>query len=355
VLIVSASAAGVVGSGITGSWNAAVRIAGAAGDREVGSELAGALTGDGWEIKAALEVEGGTWSAFQFGGSIDLAGAELAAAATFDPGGAGFEKLAMDLALEIDGWETDVSFDLYPNRSWTDLRVQRELGAYKLDIATRLGASKAFSLDFYRADVEVAFAWCGVPVEVAGRVSGAKGFEWIDVGAAVPLPPSLGWLVLEAEGRFSLAEPKWSFEPALAGEMTWEGRSVSLELFGEVIGAAPLGVDGVSISGVTLDASWDEVWFAFGTSFDSAWNKKVIGHKAYGRSVGVGFEVEGPCDWEASCEAWAYSPDPSALGGGDRTVLTVVIRPAGMYELGLTAAYDGDRLAEIDVEAEVEW
>ncbi len=81
----------------------------------------------------------------------------------------------------------------------------------RFDKLTLEGASRAFSLDFYRTDVET----------------------------AIPLPSLLTGEEIEAEARLTPTGTQLSFVPELDALVSYEGSSASVELFGEIIAPLP--------------------------------------------------------------------------------------------------------------------
>lgn len=348
----------IVGTGLaklTGSWESQVRLDREADTWEVEGELTAAISGAAWEVEGVCEYDLEAWRKLEVEASAEVSGIELGSKITFDPTRKGFKKLATDLSFETHGWVLDAGFDLYPDHSWTDVRARCELDPCELDVKTRLGASKAFSFDFYRADVEISFVTCGVPVDVAGRFTAKRGFEWIDIETVIVLPPLLSWLAIEAETRLTLGGPRLSFEPEVDALAAWEGLSASIELFGEVVVLGMLGLGGLSLVGVAVDSSWGEAWIESRTSFEPAWNKKIVGRKEYGRAVGIGYEAEDSYGREVTIEAWAYSVDPSELSVWDRMVLVLAVCPAASREFALTAAFQPGSIVEIALELDIDW
>jgi hypothetical protein len=314
----------------------------------------GAANGE-WEVAADIDVDASVWERLDVDGSIDLGNRGAAATVRWDPSRCVFYKLALDGWLTLGRFEFDVEFDLYATRCWTDLGIECEIGGCEIDIEVRLGASKAFCLDFYRLDTELSFETCGIPIDIESRVSAKKGFERIDVETILPLPATLSWLAVEVEARWTVAGRECSFEPELDVEAVWEDGSVSLELFGDVISSDPLELRGLTIVGLCFEGDWDDLWFEWGTSFDAAWNKTVTGEKAYGQVVALGCEVRGPCDWEMSVELECCTVAPSTFPGWDRTTLSLSTQPVDSRSFDVGISLDVSGLLEIAFGLGIEW
>ena len=318
-------------------------------------ELVICIEGSAWEVGGEGEFDLEAWKMLELEAAADFPGLEISSKLTFDPHTAELKKLASDLALEVHGWEIDAGLDLYPDHCWTDLRAQIECGACELDVKTRLGASKAFAFDFYRADVGISFETCGTPVEIEARFTQKKGFEWIDVETLLPLPPTLSWVKAEVDARLTLSGKEMSFEPEFAAEITWAGASASIELFGQLVALGTLGIDGLAFVGVVLDASRDGVWIESRTSFDPAWNKRITGNTAYGRVVGIGYEAEDRCDRTVSAELWIYTVEFGEPFDWDRAALTLAVLPTGSREFSLTACLEPGSVVEAAFRVDINW
>lgn len=340
---------------IGGSWESVLRVDWLEWTAELVGEVAGFIEGAAWKAEGTVEYDLEAWKKLEVEATAELRGFELETKLTFDPRTAKFKKLALDLALVLCGCEIDAGMDLYTDHCWTDLRAQVELGAHEIDIKTRLGASKAFSLDFYRTDAEISFETCGTHVDIEARFTGKNGFERIDVETVLPLPPSLSWVQVEVDARLTLTEKQLSFEPEFDAELAWEGLSASIELFGEVVALDPLGLDGLAFVGVAFDASYDGAWIESRTSFAPAWNKKITKDKAYTRVVGIGYEAEDACDRAISVEAWAYTIDLGEPFDWDRAILSLAVRLVESWEFSLMACFEPGSIVEIAFGGDIEW
>jgi len=343
------------GAEIGGSWESLLRVDWEASATELEGELEFCVEGTAWEAEATVEFDPEGWKKLEVEAGGELPGFELGSKLTFDPRIAEFKKLALDLALESHGWEIDIGLDLYSDHCWADLRAQVELDTCEIDIKTRLGASKAFSLDFYRTDIEISFETCGVPVDVETRFTAKKGFERIDVEAVFPLPPFLSWVEVEIDTRLTSKGKKTTFEPELDAAMSWEGLTASIELFGEVVAYDPLVLDGLAFVGAAIDIACDSTWVKSRTSFDPALNKSIVGDKAYAQAVGTGYEAEGGCDRSVSVEAWAYAFEVIGPFDWDRSALVLAVEPVGSWEFELSICFESGSIAETALEVDIEW
>jgi len=310
---------------------------------------------DGWEVVIETEVEDSVWSRLEIEASIESEDGGVEATVRWDPAQCAFSRLSLDAWAEPEPFAIDIGFDLYARRCWTDLEIGCEVGDCEIDIEVRLGASKSLSFDFYRADAGLSFETCGIEVDVEGRVSAKKGFERIDVEAVVPLPEALSWLTMEAEGRWTLDGENLAFEPDFAAETVWKDGCLSLELYGDVLLSVPMTVRGPAIVGLCVEGEWDAFWFEYATSFDPARNGTVTGKKAYGRIVGIGADIRGPCDVEASVELTRCTVDPATLAACDRTMLSVSIQPAHGCSFDIVTSFDTAGLFEIALGLDIVW
>jgi hypothetical protein len=318
-------------------------------------ELTFAEEQDGWEIAIGTEVEDFVWGRLEIEASIESEGSGVGAIVRWDPAQCVFSKLSLDAWWEPGCLTLDVGFDLYATRCWTDLGIECEIGGGEIDVGVRFGASRSFCFDFYRADAGFSFETCGIEVDIDGRVSAKKGFERIDVEALVPLPSVLSWLTMEAEARWTMDAESLAFEPDFAAATAWEDGSLSLEVFGDVLFSAPMTVHGPAIVGLCLEGRWDALWFEVATSFDPARNGTVTGQKAYGRIVGVGADIRGPCDVEASIELSRCAADPSWPVTCDQTVVSASIQPTHGWTFDIVASFDIAGLLEIALALDVVW
>ena len=329
----------VGGAEFTGSWESDFRFDGEAYAVEAEGELSVSLVGAATEVEGEIEFDHEGWTKLEVEASVETAAVECSATTAFEPTKRRFKKLAADLSFEFRGTKFDVGLDLYRDHAWADLRAQHEWSGVEVDIKTRLGATEAFRLDFYRADVEVSYESCGVPVDVAGRFSAKKGFEWIDVQAVLPLPHDLAWLAVEVEVRLTQSGKETSLEPSLDTVAAWEGLTASLELFGEAISSGVLCLEGLRVVGVAFEGAYGDAWIESRTSFDPRWNKKIAGDKEYAWAAGLGYETDAPCDREVSVEAWLYAAEATGAFAWDRAVLTLAVRPGESWELTFTSVF----------------
>jgi len=345
----------VGGVEIEGSWESVLRIDWSEDAAELESELTVSVEAAAWEAGAAVELDPEGWKKLEVEAAAELPVLELASKLTFDPRAAEFKKLTSDVALESRGWEIDAGLDLYADHCWVDLRARGDFETHEIDIKTRLGASRAFSFGFYRTDVEVSFETCGIPVDVEIRFTAKKGFERVDVETTLPPLPTLPWVEVEIDARFTATGSELSFKPVLGATMVWEGLTSSIELFGEIVASDPLNLDGLAFMGVAVNASCDSAWIESRTSFDSAWNKSITGDKLYARAVGICFETEEACDREVSVEAWAYAFGLTGPFDWDRAVLSLAVHPVGSWEFALSVCLEPGSIAETALEVDIEW
>ena len=310
---------------------------------------------DGWEIVIETEVEDFVWERLEIEAAVESEDRGVGATVRWDPAQCAFSRLSLDAWLETGCFALDAGFDLYATRCWTDLGIECEVGGGEIDVGVRFGASKSFCFDFYRADAGLSFETCGMEVDIDGRVSAKKGFERIDVEAVIPLPEALSWLTMEAEARWTLDAESLAFEPNFAAETAWEDGFLSLEVFGDVLFSVPMTVRGPAIAGLCVEGKWDDFWFEVATSFDPARNGTVTGKKAYGRIVGVGADVRGPCDVEASIEFTRYTVDPAWLAACDQTVFSASIQLTHGWSFDIAASFDIAGLLEVALGLDVAW
>lgn len=354
-VLFGSSVGGASGAELTGSWESFLRFDREACTVETEGELTAGLVGAAAEVEGAIEFDRDGWSKLEVEASVETSVSEFGARATFEPDRRRFKKLAADLSFEARGSTFDVGFDLYRDHLWADLRVRHELSGVEVDVKTRFGASKAFSLDFYRTDAEISYESCGIPVEIAGRFSAKKGFEWIDVETALPLPRDLAWLTVDVETRLTYCGKQTSFESTLDTVAAWEDVTASLELFGEAISSGVLCLDGLEVVGVAFEGAYGGAWIECRTSFDPGWNKKVTKYKKYAWVGGLGYETEDPCDREVSVEGWIYAAEATGAFEWDRADFTCAVRLEESWELTFTTAFGPESVVGVSLGIYVDW
>ncbi len=338
----------------SGAWEAQISLDTEDRDWMVEQELTVGLAGTVWEVEGALEIDSEGWDKLEIEASWKIGGVEVESKITFDASRVRFKKLTTDISLALGGLDLDVGLDLYSNHCWMDVRAQYERDGFEVDLKTRLGASKAFCLDFYRSDIELSFTTFGVPVDVESRISAKKGFERVDVETVFPLSPILTWLTIEADIRWTMDGRTMSLEPELEAMMAWEGLLASITLYAEARTGGVLCIDTLAVVGAALNASWDEVWIESCVSFDPAWNKKITGEKTYGWAAGVGAEVDGEGDWDVSIQAWSYAVDPSCSLDPDRS-LAVAAQLSEAWELVCEVFIEAKRLSGVSLGLDIGW
>jgi len=337
-----------------GLWDAQICLDGVNGRWEVEQELTVAVVGTGWDVKGAIELDPEGWDDLELEGSCELSSIDLASKLSFDAGCARFKKWTADLSLGIGGLDSSIGLDLYRNHCWVDLQADAESERFGIGFDVRLGASKAYCLDFYRCDIEVAFETCGIPIDIEGRFSAKKRFEWIDIETIVPLPLAVDWMEIEVDTRWTTAGKDLSLEPELVVMMIRDEATASAQLFAEIVASGTLGLEGLSIVGGKLDLSWDGLWFENSLSFVPARNKKITGIKKYGWVAGMGYEADGTCDRGIAIEAWAYAKTASAWPHLAWS-LTLVAEFDKPWEVTLDVFVEAGCLSKITAGVEVEW
>ncbi len=355
LLIGFASVTAASGGQIEGTWESQVVLDLTESPWAVDGELTIAFEGVGWEVEGIAEVESSVWDRVKLEASIEANPFDLESSVTWDPRKRRFKKLTLDTEIAFREWEIGLDLDLYADHCWVDVGLEGEHGAYEVDVVARFGASKSFSLAFYRTDIEISFETCNASFDIESRFSAKKGFDRVDVEIAVPLPTIVPWLVVEAEIRLTRAGTQWSFEPEIDAEAIAWGPAASVEFFGEMIPSDGLAPDGLKFVGAAVEFAWGDAWSECRTSLAPAWNKKITGLKAYARAVGAGFERRDRCDRELAMELWAYSTEISAVASWDRVEMEFTAWPIESHEVGLEIVVEASSIAEIGLDATVEW
>jgi len=344
------------GASQSGSWDALGTFDAVSGDWEVESGVRVTYAQAPWEVMAKLGAAAGGLKTVSLQGEIDLEEIDLLASIAWDPPAGRVKKLALETEFQAGGGTFDVDLDLYPDHLWTDLRLRGKGAESALDIQVRLGASKAFSFDFYRADVDLSFSACNGPVDVNVRVTAKQGFEWLRVEGALPVPEHLHGVHVEAQARWTVTAAGLVLEPRVEAQAVLrEDRSAAIELHCEGIALSELGLDGLRVVGASVDASRGGLWFEGALSLDPGWNKKLTGQKDYAAVAGVGCVASGREEVELSPELWTFSTDPAAPFGADRVDLRLGVRRAGSWQTILAASIAQGSVAEVSLSVGVSW
>ncbi len=343
-------ALGAVAVAFEADWEMLLIYDAGAAKWEMEGELAVAWSRVGWDIGCEIAFEESVWDRVEVEASFEAELGRIGAAIRWDPVMRTFTKLSLEAWIEAAGIDAKCDFDLYATRCWTDLKTAWEVAGCEIDIAVRLGASKRFCVDFYRLDAAVSLEVEDIPIDVDARFTAKRGFERLDVETAFTVPP---WLAIDVDARWTADGRTVSFESEMETLASCEGASASIELLGEAVLTDLLHLEGLRVTGLGFEAAWNGVWVESRTSFDPGRNKSVTGHKAYGRAVGVGCDVDGRCDREVEVALWALSVDPSRVRDWDRTVAEISVRLDASLEFSLAASLESGALHAVELEVEL--